>query len=186
LELGSWDEALSHFQRALELDPGRAETWLNIGNVQLAQGRFSEAVTQYRRGLAINPNYADAQSNLGRALLAQGKFDEAAPAFERAIALKPDFVDAYNNLARAFFNVGRGDEALGALRRAIDIGGTGETKSLFVQFLRAQPSIPSVDDLRELMVRALTEPWHRPREIAPIATGLIRYDIAIQPCIERA
>jgi hypothetical protein len=62
------------------------------------------------------------------------------------------------------------------LRRAIDIDGAAESKALFVQILRSLRAIPNVQDLRDQMVQALSEPWTRPSAAAPIATALIKHD----------
>jgi tetratricopeptide (TPR) repeat protein len=121
-------------------------------------GRPDLAVEVLREALALNDRSPECHYYIGSAFAALGRLDLAAAHDERAIALKPDFIDAYNHLARMFFNLGRIDDALGVLRRAIDVGGTAETKRLFVQFLRTQRSIPYLDDLRDLMLRALSEP----------------------------
>jgi hypothetical protein len=115
---------------------------------------------------------------------ALGRLDLAGAHDQRAIALKPDFFDAYNHLALTFLHLGRVDDALGVLRRAIDIGANVESKRLFVQVLRGQRSIPDLDDLRELMARALSEPWCRPSEAAPIAVPLIKHHRALRPYID--
>ena len=134
----------------------------------------------------MNANDPVADYNLGCALAAQGKLDEAGRRFERAISLKPDYIDAYNKLALTFFHRGHVDPALGVLRRAIQIGATSETKALFVQFLRSVGAIPNLDDLRDLMVRALSEPWARPSAVSPIAAALIKNDERLRGFIERA
>jgi len=132
--------------------------------------------------------HADAtvQFDLGRALAAQGKLGQAASQFERAIALQPDFIDAYHGLALSYLQQGRSDPALGVLRRAIGIGGAAESKALFVQVLRSLSGVPDLDDLREQIARALSEPWTRPSAVAPIAAALIRHDETIKFFVDRA
>jgi tetratricopeptide (TPR) repeat protein/SAM-dependent methyltransferase len=176
---GRSKEALIHYQRTLALNPNLADAYLSVGNLLLREGRFDEAAAQLERGLAISPNDPRARNSLGFALAARGKFEQAVRQFERALALAPDFIDAYNNLAQVFFRLMRLDDALGVLRRAIEIGATLETKSLFIQYLRSHASIPDADDLRHLMVAALSEPWARPNEVAPIAASLVKNDPTI-------
>ncbi len=107
-------------------------------------------------------------------------------AFQRALARKPDFIDAYNNLARAFMALGQPDHALGALRRALAIAETAETKSLFVQCVKMLAVPPSVEDFRALMIRALSEPWGRANDLAPVAARLVSQDDTIRGAFERA
>jgi Flp pilus assembly protein TadD len=42
-QLGHGDEAATHFQRALELNPECVPAWINLGMVRKAQGRLDEA-----------------------------------------------------------------------------------------------------------------------------------------------
>ena len=102
-----------------------------------------------------------------------------------ALTRKPDFIDAYNNLARAFWSAGQADNALGALRRALAITETAATKSLFVQCVRRLAVPPDVEDFRALMVRALSEPWGRTNDLAPVAARLVKQDAALAACMAR-
>ncbi len=149
-------------------------------------GQLSEAILYYQWIVERRPDFVGARNNLGVALMARSKFDEAAAQFQKAIALKPNFIEFYNNLGRAVFAQGKVDEALGALRRALAIGGTPETKSLFVGCARALDVFPDVDDFRELMRKALTEPWSRPSEVGVIVSNLLKQDRRLKPYIERA
>jgi tetratricopeptide (TPR) repeat protein/SAM-dependent methyltransferase len=178
-------EAEAQLRHALGITDNFALAHSNLGNVLLAQGRADEALVHLRRAVALNPDLADAQNNLGIALAAQGKLDEAGACFEQALRLKPDHIDGYNNLARVFWSKGLPDQALGVLRRALSIRETRETKKLFVQCARNLGFVPDVDDFRNLVVRALTEPWCQTSEIAGIATVLVVRDPAIRPTVER-
>ena len=149
-------------------------------------GQLNEAILHYQWIVERQPDFLGARNNLGVALMARGRFDEAASQFQQAIALKPNFIEFYNNLGRALFAQGRVDEALGALRRALAIGGTPETKSLFVGCARALTAFPDVDDFRELMRKALSEPWSRPSEVGAIVSGLLREDKSLKPQIDAA
>jgi tetratricopeptide (TPR) repeat protein/2-polyprenyl-3-methyl-5-hydroxy-6-metoxy-1,4-benzoquinol methylase len=183
---GRPDEALGHWQRALALDPDAAETHVNLGNVLLAQGAADAAAAQFEQALALRADLVEAQNNLGIALVAQGEFARAEQHYRQALALRPDFVDAYNNLARLFLADGRAEQAMGMLSRALAAGETGETKALFVRGLRALPSLPPSADLGDAVIRAMTEPWGRPDDLAPVAAALIKQDGALAPCIARA
>ena len=121
--------------------------------------------------LALKPELAEAHNNLGIVLLAWGDVVEACRQFQEALARKPDFIEPYNNLARAFLSMGQPDDALRALRRALEITETQETRSLFVQCVRGFPVPPDADDFRALMIRAMSEPWGRGNDLAPVAAA---------------
>src|SRR5262249_13804614 len=127
----------------------------------------------------------EACNNLGIVLAARGDHATAARQFEAALARKPDFIDAYNNLARAFLSVGQPDGALAALRRALAIAETADTKSLFVQCVKALGVAADTDDFRPLLICALSEPWGRPGDLAAVAARLVKQDSEIRSCTAR-
>ena len=185
LQQGKLEAATLQFERALAINPDFPDAHANLGNVFLAQGRLDEAAERYRRALALKPELVEAHNNLGIVLSAQGAYEEASRQFQLALARNPDFVEAYNGLARAFLSVGQSENALGALRRALAVAETQETKALFVQCVKALTRPPDADDFRSLVVRALSEPWGRPGELASAAAWLVKQDRALGPYIRR-
>jgi tetratricopeptide (TPR) repeat protein/SAM-dependent methyltransferase len=185
LQQGKSQSAAAQFERALAINPNFADAHASLGNALLAEGRLDEAAQRYERALALKPELPEAHNNLGIVLAARGNFAAAAQRFQQALAGKPDFIDAYNNLARAFLSMGQPDHALGALRRALAITETEGTKALFVQCVQALPVPPDVDDFRGLMLRALSEPWGRANDLAPVAARLIKQEPAMNAAIRR-
>ena len=100
------------FRRALELKPGLASTYNNLGMALRAQGRLDEAIAAYRRAVELKADDADLHSNLGIALQETGRIDEAIAAYRRAIELKGDYAVAHNNLGIAL------EEQGGSTRRS--------------------------------------------------------------------
>jgi tetratricopeptide (TPR) repeat protein len=186
LAQGQLDGAAAHFGRALGFNANIAEAHANLGDVCLAQGRVHDAVERYQRALALKPELAEVHNKLGVALAALGRFEEAGRGFEAALSRKPEFIDAYGNLARTLLSLGQAQDALIVLKRALAIAETPEIKSLFVQCVRCLPVLPNADDFRAIMLRALSEPWGRASELAPVATSLIRQDGAFRECLVAA
>ena len=185
LQQGNLDAAATQLERAISIDPNFADAFCNLGNVLLAQGRLDEAAQHYVRAIDLQPDLAGAHNNLGIVLAARGRFEEAGRRFQAALACKPDFIDAYRNLARVFLSLGQSDNALGAVRRALAVAETREIKSLFVQCAKALAVPPDVEDFRALLIRALSEPWGRPHDLAAVAAGAIKQDLALRACIRR-
>ena len=186
LQQGKLDAAADYLQRALGINPGFPDCHVNLGNVYLAQGRLDEAAQCYRQALALKPDVAEAHNNLGIVLAARGDFEEAGRRYQQALGLKPDFVDAHNNLARALLSMGQAGDALGILRRALAIAETAETKSLFVQCVRALATFPADEDFRSFLFRALQEPWGRANDLAPVVAAITKQDSAIGIAAARA
>jgi tetratricopeptide (TPR) repeat protein len=142
LALGRTADAVSCYQRALELKPDYAEAQrrlrdaiadrpglaprsadeLNGLGITLAQqGRLEEAIADFRRALEINPDLAQAHHNLGIALQEQGRLEEAVASYRRALELKPDYTTAYHYLGTALKDLNRLDEAVACYRRALEL-----------------------------------------------------------------
>ena len=93
------DEAIAHYQKALQIKPDYAEARNNLGNALLQKGKVDEAIAQYQKALQIKPDFAEAHNNLGNALLQKGRVDEAIAHYQKALQIKPDSAEVLNNLA---------------------------------------------------------------------------------------
>lgn len=98
---GRLNEALAHYQVALQISPNVAEIHNNLGGLFFQTGHGDEALAQFQRTLELNPNYLIARYNLGIVLLQKNRPDEAADQFQEALRLKPDFTQARESLAKA-------------------------------------------------------------------------------------
>jgi Flp pilus assembly protein TadD len=115
-------EAEPFYHRAVALNPGFKEAWMNLGLAVLSLGRSDEALSCQRQALVIDPESADAQNNLGMVHYAQGNIAEAENCFRSAVRLRSDHANATLNLGstRQIFN--HVDEAEGLFRRALALG----------------------------------------------------------------
>lgn len=115
-----YDQALTHFKRAVELAPELLEAQNNLGTCYLALCRWQEAEVIFAK-LVVDPLYQTpyiAYNNLGMALLHQGRREEAVIRFQRAIFLDPTFCVAFNNLGMTLLDLGQLDDAQRALIQA--------------------------------------------------------------------
>ena len=137
-------------------------------------GSLAEAEALYRQALALKPDLAEGHNNLGNALEAQGKLAEAVASYRRAAALRPSDAGMNYNLAAALLAAGEVRKALNVACDALKIAETPEIKSLIadgIKELRAGDEDPG---LRDILRRALSEPWGRPQDLAPAATRLVK------------
>jgi tetratricopeptide (TPR) repeat protein len=121
LKTGNADEAMVHYQMALEINPDYAEAHYNLGYALLKMGNVDEAIAHFQKALQINPDYADAHNNLGYALIQKGNVDEAIPHFQKALQINPDYADAHNNLGNILLEKGSVDEAIIHFQKALQI-----------------------------------------------------------------
>jgi tetratricopeptide (TPR) repeat protein len=121
IQKGSVDEAIAHFQKALQINPDYAEAYYNLGEALLKKGNVDEAIAHFQKALQINPDFAEAHNNLGEALIQKGSVDEAIAHFQKALQINPDYAEAHNNLGEALIQKGNVDEAIAHFQKALQI-----------------------------------------------------------------
>ena len=98
-EQGKLEEAINHYNTALELNPDYGEAQCNLGNALKEQGKLNKAIIAYEKSIKLSPNNAVAFNNLGNAYKDQGKVEEAIVSFNRALSIKPTYATAHRNLS---------------------------------------------------------------------------------------
>ena len=107
---GRVDEAIAHFQKAVEIKPDYADAHQNLGVALDGRGQLDAAIVHYRKALELKPDYpAITHNNLGSALARRGQLDAAIAHFQKALELKPDYPEARNNLDLALRMRGQAD-----------------------------------------------------------------------------
>jgi protein O-mannosyl-transferase len=110
--MGKTDEAIAHYQQAIELRPNYAEAHYNLGRLLAQKGQLDDALTHYKKALEINPADAEAWNNLGVTLFGIGRVDDAIAHYQHALEIRPDYAEASCNLANALLSKGDLDEAI--------------------------------------------------------------------------
>jgi len=121
VQKGNVDEAIAHFQKALQINPNDAGVCYNLGNALFQKGKVDEAIAQYQKALQIKPDFAEVCYNLGNALFQKGNVDEAIVHFQRALQINPDNAKAHNNLGSALLQKGDVDEAIAEYQKALQL-----------------------------------------------------------------
>ena len=119
LDRGEVNQAITHLQKALQINPNYAEARNNLGNALLRKGEADEAIVQLQQALQIMPRFVMAQCNVGDALLQKGQVDEAIVHFQQALEIDPGLADAHNSLGNALLQKGDGDGAIAQFQTAL-------------------------------------------------------------------
>ncbi len=90
LEQGRLDEASSHLQSVIRLDPGSVQAHFQLGNALRDQGRLDQALAHYDRALTLDPHCAEV--HFERALLRTFRPGDADLATLEALAADPDSI----------------------------------------------------------------------------------------------
>lgn len=118
---GEWDQAISSYRKALELDSNSAEIFQSLGYAFVKNGQLDEAVIVYKKALKIQPKLWEVHHNLGDIWQGQGRLDEAIAAYRLAIELNPDFCWSHNNLGDSLIKQQKWEEAVEGYRSAIGL-----------------------------------------------------------------
>ena len=142
---GKYDEARTHFERALRiceetLGPQRLETAICLNNIAGSlekEGRYAEARQLCERSLEIhektlgpeNAGTAMVLNNLAGLFLAEYRYADARPLYERALRIRekvlgpdhPDTAVSINNLAALLYHEGKYSELRPLYERALQI-----------------------------------------------------------------
>ncbi|MCX7993618.1 MAG: tetratricopeptide repeat protein [Fimbriimonadales bacterium] len=97
-QLKDYENALSHFATAIELNPHDANAFLNAGDALYQLGAYSEAADAYSAGIERDPYNAQAWFTLGNCYFRLGVYDAAKIAYEQALAVDPKHKQAQHNL----------------------------------------------------------------------------------------
>jgi tetratricopeptide (TPR) repeat protein len=139
VDQGRLDEAKTHYQASLEIDPQDVDPHLNLASVLAVQGRFDEAVACYQKALQIQPDFPKGHGDLGDLLAHLGRLDEALDHYRKASELQPDDAVAHRTLGDLLGRLGRFDEAFAHFQKALEIApDDADTHNNFGWALRAQ------------------------------------------------
>ena len=116
---GELDRALADFNRALEINPRDAFTYINRGNVYNATGDLNQAIADFSRALQINPRYAEAYNGRGASYGMKGDLERSIADFTRALEINPKFPTAWFNKGLSCERAGRKAEAREAYQNFI-------------------------------------------------------------------
>jgi len=118
---GAIDKAIAAYRKAVKLEPGYFDAWINLGVCHRALGEFANAAKCYERAIVIAPSVPLGYKNLGMVHVDQDDHESAAAAFAKALEVEPDSASSEHALAYSLRCIGRSDEAIAHYRRAIDI-----------------------------------------------------------------
>src|SRR5258708_34810177 len=166
----------------MALNHNIAEAHNKCGNALNDLGRLEEAIACYQQALVLMPDLVQAHNNIAVVLWNQSKLEEAKVIFRQIIRSHPTYVTALDNLASLLLVQGDVVAATNVICQSLKLQQTQKAQRTFVEVIRNGRWIEDNDTIRSLMVRALTEPWGRPSDLAQVGAELLKLDAYIGPC----
>jgi tetratricopeptide (TPR) repeat protein len=114
------DAALAELQKAVELDPKKAEAFYQLGYVHLMmKGDAAGAVEPLDKAVSLDPGNETYLTSLGTALAGAQQFDRAIDVLTKATAMPGyDKAEGFVALGQAYVNTKRYADAVSALEKA--------------------------------------------------------------------
>ncbi|MDX8398938.1 MAG: tetratricopeptide repeat protein [Gallionellaceae bacterium] len=184
--LGQLDNAVASYLKALEINVDFAEAHNNLGNARHDLGQLDNAVASYRRAIEIVPDYAEAHNNLGNAFYDLEQLAAAEANYRQALLIKPHYVDALNNLALLLIAQDKSAMALHAIKQSLRINETVAAKKIFAACIKHLLFTQDDKESKSLMLRALSEPWGKPNELAQSCINFVKLNPGIEQYVARA
>jgi tetratricopeptide (TPR) repeat protein len=119
LTLGNYSEAIAANTKAVQLNPGYTEAYVNRGLAYHNAGNREQALANYNKAVALDPGYALAYLYRGAEYAASGNYREAFEDSSKAIALDPDYPLAYVTRGIANVHLHNHQQALNDANRAV-------------------------------------------------------------------
>jgi tetratricopeptide (TPR) repeat protein len=116
-----WEEAVDAYNRVVDIDPGYAAAWNNLGLLQHRMGRYERAQACYRAALEADDSCCQAAFNLGSLHEDLSDHTTAIGWYRRALEMEPDYADAHFNLAGVLGKAGDADAAAIHWRRYLEL-----------------------------------------------------------------
>jgi adenylate cyclase len=117
-----YDEAISHVERGLELEPNSADIVYIYANVLLYSGGQEESISFFKSAIRLHPKPPNTYLRHYAAVVhVTGRYEEAITQIKKAIEREPRDIMSYIVLASTYSMAGREKEARAAAAEVLKI-----------------------------------------------------------------
>ena len=127
-----YDEAISDYSRAIELNPGYATAYYNRAIAYANKRLYGKAISDFSRVVELNPGDSAAYTGRATAYANRKQYDPAISDYTKAIELNPDDYTAYYNRSMVYADEKQYGPAVADCAKATELlaratGGTGQS-----------------------------------------------------------
>ncbi len=95
---GKYDDAIAQYNKAIEIDPNHANSYVGLGYCYLMKKEYDLAITNYTKGINLNPGNVNAYNGRGAAYLNTKQYELAVSDFRQSAQLDPGQDQVNKNL----------------------------------------------------------------------------------------
>ena len=132
--VNDYEQALSHYQKARDLNSQEARAFYGMGNLYTDLYCSDSAIVAYQKALELKKDYLEALTALGYAYLSKERYGDAEKRFQEALNLSPNNVGASLGMGSVFTRQGKYQEAIKRINLVIEAPST-ENKDRAVAFI---------------------------------------------------
>jgi protein O-mannosyl-transferase len=118
-ELGKYEQAIEHLNKAINLNKNYAEPYYNRGTVYGQLGQYQRTIDDCSEAVRLKHDYVNAYNNRGNAYAALGLYQEAIKNYSETIRLMPDYFPVYVNRGDAYLSISQYQKAIEDYNKAI-------------------------------------------------------------------
>ncbi len=116
-----FEDAISTYHRAIQLDPSNAQAWNGLGIVYNALNRMDDGIAAYRKAIELNPLFVAPWNGLGALFNDIKNSEQSITAYHRAIELDPADATPWNGLGNVYHAIHWNEDAIAAFNKAIKL-----------------------------------------------------------------
>lgn len=165
----SLENAVKHFQQAIQLDPEFALAYVGLADSNFIQGsygyldsneQYARAEAAINKALALDNRLGEAYATLGVLRDEQGRKEEAEAAFKQALQLSPNYATVHKWYGFYLADFKRYEEALAQYQKAADLDPRSASNLLSVAY--------GLENLRRM-----DEAWAQLEEVVQVDPGFV-------------
>ena len=118
---GKFEEAVTVYRRALEVDPNDPNVHNDLGNAYYGLKRYVEAAGSFKDAVARDPNYAIGWYNLANASRKADRKADAVDAYKHYMQLQPNDADPWFGMAQTLKAMGDNPAATAAFKKYLEM-----------------------------------------------------------------
>jgi len=158
---GKPEDAMRHYNKAIELAPDFYAVRNNLGSALVAKSQFPQAQEQFEKVIQINASDAAAYFNLANLYLLKSDYQKANNWVDQGLRREPN--SGFGNFLRGslFARTGKHNEAEVALRRCLELDPLMSKAHLALVnlYLQQNRTNDAASELREFLVRFPEDPF---------------------------